>query len=146
MDAKAYNLPDLVSVIGVPVVRVRDRCPLPSVFQGYEVAAIDSLGKRLVKMVEYLYFLLALISIGILYETGRTSTVRAIARFLFIILVIAFIAVLILAGSGMTHNTRGRIPLAAENIMPEPVSIAQMWSREERLFLIRYEPENESGN
>jgi hypothetical protein len=54
---------------------------------------------RTIKM-KYLYFLLALITIGLLYETGRTTTVRAIARFLFILLVIAFIAVLILACTG----------------------------------------------
>lgn len=54
-----------------------------------------------IREVKYLYFLLALISVGLLYETGRTTTVRAIARFLFIFLVIAFIAVLILAGSGV---------------------------------------------
>ena len=50
--------------------------------------------------MKYLYFFLALITIGLLYETGRTTTVRAIARFLFILLVMAFIAVLILACTG----------------------------------------------
>lgn len=51
-----------------------------------------------------MYFLLSFIAIGLLYETAKTAAVRTIARLLFILLVVAFVMVLILAGSGVAHT------------------------------------------
>jgi hypothetical protein len=59
--------------------------------------------RRVNRKVKYLFFLLALIAIGLLYETARSAEIKTIARFLFLLLVAALIVVLVLSGSGIAH-------------------------------------------